>query len=192
MLVKVFSSNKGRMNKSVKVFIDNKAINIQYNADCIAEVAEEILPQLLEIDQTLSLVDKEVIERLKMEKNPTEESLILLQKENGSLKGNIAKLKTTNEELLQKIEELEILLAEADEKIEAFQKGIEPEEIAESEVVESSIKESEESKKITRYSLQKMNPEELKDIVKSTGIPEDEWVNLSKTKLIDFILKKVQ
>lgn len=168
-LVQIRSLKKSRANQSAKVGIGDKMIPILYNEDCIAEVPEDILVELLQTDLSLEVLDKEILASLRSKEEVSSDEIITLTRENSSLKGGISTLKSANEKL---VAENEVL------KTQIIELGLEPAK-------------SDKENGISKYELQKMKVRELQEIAEEAKLPKEEWIGLLKEKLINYLLDKL-
>lgn len=169
-LVQVYSSNKSRANKYVKVGINDKMIKIYYNEDCITEVSEDVLIELLQIDPTLEVVNKEVAKQVRLEKDADGVKIEELNQKIASLEGNVVRLKETNEKLVLENEQLKATIAEMGGNIPIP---------------------TDTEGNVTKDDLTAMGVKDLRAAAKESGFPEEEWIELKKNDLIDYLYKKM-
>lgn len=189
-LVKIYTSLEHRSNKTVKSYIDGKPIMIDFNKDRVAEVSEDILVELMKNDSSIEIVDKEVAAKIGKEQDPDGAKVKEMIPRIGNLEASNAALKETNEKLVNTnkdlVEENEKLKAKNEElKALLVEAGIEFTE--EEEEVESKDEES----KITKFQLQKMKIEELKEAAKEAELPEEAWKDLTKKDLVEYLFAQL-
>lgn len=168
-LIKIHSTLGHRANKTVKTYAKGKPVFIKFDEGVIAEISEDILIEIFQADPSLEVVDKEVEQRLRPESEVSSEVIVTLTKENGSLRGNIVNYKSQIAELIEENENL---------KAQIIELGAEP--------VETDVED-----KVSRYKLQMMKVEELQDAAKEAGLPSEEYLGLTKKKLVDYLLEKL-
>lgn len=173
-LVKVRSSKDSRINKSIKIFPDGKEITLVFNEDAIAEVNEDILIDVLEIDQSLSLVDKNIqekIDKIKKSDNAGFEEKIKV------LEGKISILVEQNTKLVKENQELREALSNS--KGDVIDIGNEGEDGGQNKDT------------MTKKDLERMKKDDLVEIAKEASFSEEEWVNLNKKSLVDYLFEKL-
>jgi hypothetical protein len=162
-LVQVYTSLQHRADSSVLVGIGDKMLTIEFNADCIAEVSEDILVELIQSDPSLKVLDED----LALLVNKEEDIVTELKRQIGSYEGNIAKLKETNEKLVRENQELIIKIKDL---------GGDP-------IIEDS--------KVSKVDLLKMKVADLQSLAKEASLPEEEYITLKKDQLVDYLFGKM-
>lgn len=190
-LVKIYTSLEHRSNKTVKSYIDGKPIMIDFNKDRVAEVSEDILVELMKNDPSIEIVDKEVAAKIGKEQDPDGAKVKEMIPRIGNLEASNAALKETNEKLVNinegLVEENEKLKAKNEElKTLLVEAGVEFAEEGEEE-----LESKDEDSKITKFQLQKMKIEELKEAAKEAELPEEAWKDLTKKDLVEYLFAQL-
>jgi hypothetical protein len=162
-LVQIHTNLQHRANSPIMVGIGDKMLTIAFDADCNAEVSEDILVELIQNDSSLKVLDEDLALVIDKEEN----EIVYLKKEIGSLQGNVTRLKTNNENLIRENEELKIKIKDL---------GGDP-----------TIEES----KVSKVDLSKMTVSDLQGLAKEAELPEGEYIDLKKKELVDYLFGKM-
>lgn len=172
-MVKIKSSKDNRSGRSVKMFVDSKPIIVQFDENCIAEVADDVVLDLLEIDKSLSVIDKEIEKQLK--------------KANRSDNKEIASLQERVDQLAEENKILKLIKEERDnlkEENDNLKKEI-------SELMNGEDKEKKEII-MSKSDLLEMSVKQLKEAAaEADNCPEEEWKRLKKDDLVDYLFNKL-
>ena len=169
-MVQIRTSNQNRKNSSVHYTVgeEDLAIKVRFDHLCMSEVAEEHALELAKNDDSIEILDEEVAQKLKTKKDADTETIESLQLTIKSLKGTNAILTKSNERLKAQILEL----------------GAEPVNLKDDKV------EEEPETGFSKTELNKLKVDELKGIAQEAKFNEEEYINLTKANLVNYLFDK--
>lgn len=115
-LIKIFSTKKSRANSKTNVFLEGKKIILSWDVECVSEIEETLLIELLKIDTSVQILDKQVQKKVEALQVSTEDivklkdRVIELENENQKLRDENEKLKSALENVPDTEDDIEDVL----------------------------------------------------------------------------------
>lgn len=115
-LIKIFSTKQSRANSKTNVFLEGKKIILSWNAECVSEIEETLLIELLKIDTSVQILDQQVQKKVEASQVSVDdvvklkERVMELENENQKLRDENEKLKSALESVPDTDNDIEDIL----------------------------------------------------------------------------------